>query len=74
MSVTRLRFEQVEIRATRRWVENGKKRQQTQRFSQTINPFNKTSDGRIKDRETILAELRERRDAWLASNGGSNEK
>ena len=60
----RIRFEEVKLKATRRWTENGKKRQETKVFMQTINPFNK-SGGRVKSYDEILVELKAERDAWL---------
>lgn len=33
-------------------------------FFQTLNPFNKTEDGAIKDRMTIYKELRVEAEAW----------
>lgn len=62
---TRYTFDKVEIKGTRRWKENGKKRQQTKVFMQTLNPFNKNSDGTVKTREQIMEQLLTARDAWL---------
>lgn len=62
----KIRFEEVKISATRRWTENGKRRQETRVFMQTINPFNKNADGLPKTREQIFQELKTERDAWLA--------
>lgn len=61
----RITFNEVAVKATRRWVEDGKKRQQTRKFFQTINPFNKGADGRVKDRDQIMREITAKRDAWL---------
>lgn len=62
----RYQFEEVSLKAVRRWTdENGKKRQQTKKFMQTINPFNKNADGSLKDRKQIMAELVIQRDAWM---------
>lgn len=61
-------FEEVSVKAVKRWVdENGKKHQQTKKFYQTINPFNKDKDGFPKNREQILAEIKAERDAWLVA-------
>lgn len=70
MRVTRLTFEEVAIKATRRWIDpaTGRKRQETMKFSQTLNPFNKTPDGRVKSRAQILEEIKAQRDAWLAGS------
>jgi hypothetical protein len=61
----RITFNEVAVRATRRWTENGKKRQQTRKFFQTINPFNKGANGLPKDRDQIMREITAKRDAWL---------
>ena len=54
----RINYEEVKLKATRYYKdENGKKRQQTKTFSQTINPFNKNHDGTIKTRDDIWKEL-----------------
>jgi len=58
-------FEVVAIKGTMRWTENGKRRQKTREFSQTINPFNKNADGSIKDRSQIMWELIAQRSDWL---------
>ncbi len=65
MRTTRIVFDQIEVKATVRWrdPETGKPRQQTKRFMQTYNPFNKRSDGQIKSREEIRTEVN--RDAQL---------
>ena len=63
----RVNFEEVSIKATRRWTdENGKKRQQTRKFFQTINPFNNGADGLPKSRDQIMSELQAEKTAWLA--------
>lgn len=60
-------FNEVFIRATKKWTdESGKKHQQTKKFWQTINPFNKNPDGSIKTGEQILLELKAERDQWLS--------
>lgn len=62
----RIHFDEVAVRATRRWTdEAGKKRQQTRKFFQTLNPFNKGADGLPKERDQILKEIFAKRDAWL---------
>ena len=70
--MSRFMFEEVAIRVTKRWKdESGKKRQQTKKFYQTINPFNKNAKGLKKNRSEILAELKEESEAWLnESHGG----
>jgi len=55
----RISFECVEHKATKRWTDaSGKKRQQTMKFFQTLNPFNKGADGFPKSREQIWKELK----------------
>lgn len=66
-------FEEVSVKATKRWTdENGKRRQKTKTFSQTINPFNKNSDGTIKTRQDIVREISAERDAWMRE--GSDDR
>lgn len=66
MITRRMAFTEVSIYAIRRWKdENGKRRQKTRKFSQTLNPFNKNQDGSLKTREDILDELKGERDSWL---------
>lgn len=43
----------------------GKNAQRRKKFFQTINPFNKNTDGITKTREDILVELHKRRADWL---------
>lgn len=62
----RVTFQQVKLKGVRRWTENGKRRQETQEFMQTVNPFNKGADGLPKTREQILSELSKERSEWLA--------
>jgi hypothetical protein len=66
--VSTYRFEQIVLKATRRWTENGKKRQETRTFMQTLNPYNKNADGSLKSRGQIYAELIAERKAWLDAN------
>lgn len=63
----RITFQEVKVRGVRRWKDpqTGKQRQSTRTFMQTINPFNKTSDGIPKDHGTIYKEICAERDAWL---------
>jgi hypothetical protein len=59
-------FQEVAITATKRWVDaSGKRRQQTKKFFQTINPYNKGKDGMPKTREQILTEIAADRAAWM---------
>lgn len=60
-----INYEEVSIKATKRWEEEGKKRQKTRTFSQTINPFNKDNDGNIKGRDQIMKEISKEAEKWL---------
>lgn len=55
------------MKGTRYWKDpvSGKRRQQTRSFIQTINPFNKNSQGLIKTRYEIVAELVKARSEWI---------
>lgn len=44
----------------------GKKVRRQRTFSQTLSPFNKTPDGRVKDILQIYRELNEKAEAWQA--------
>jgi hypothetical protein len=60
------RFEEVTVIARKWWKDtDGKRRQRTRRFSQTLNPFNQDADGSPKTRDQIMAELVAERKAWL---------
>ena len=65
--MTLYRFEEVAVRGVRRWKDpvTGKKRQETRKFCQTVNPFNRGADGAPKTHAQILAEVTAERDAWL---------
>lgn len=65
----RIIFDEVAVKATKRWTDpaSGKKRQQTRKFYQTINPFNKGRDGLPKTRQQIMQEITAERDEWLRS-------
>lgn len=63
----RITFDEIKVTAKRVWTENGKRRQQTKTFMQTVNPFNKNADGTRKTREQIYAELMNQRKEWLSS-------
>jgi hypothetical protein len=65
--VSRIVFHEVSIRATKHWREGARRRTQTRKFYQTLNPWNKNAAGQPKSREEILAELIVERDAWLAA-------
>lgn len=62
----RVTFNEIAVKGTRRWVdETGRKRQQTRKFYQTVNPFNKNAEGHVKSRDEIVIEVRAECDAWL---------
>ena len=59
-------YREVSMKAVYRWVDaHGRKRQKTEKFFQTLNPFNKNADGSIKNSREILAELKPKYDQWL---------
>lgn len=64
--MSRISFDEVSVRGTRRWKDaDGKRHQQTRKFYQTINPFNKNADGSLKTREQIQHEISVQCAAWL---------
>lgn len=66
MRTTRYNFNEVSVKAIKRWIgPDGKKKQKTQKFYQTINPWNKNPDGSVKTREQIMAEIKIERDNWI---------
>lgn len=66
--MTRYVFNEVSIKGVKRWKDpvSGKPRQETRKFFQTINPFNKDDRGEPKCRDQILKEIKRERDEWLA--------
>lgn len=63
---TTYRYEVIEVKGVHRWVDaDGKKRQQTKKFFQTLNPFNLNKDGTAKTRDDIRKEITAERDKWL---------
>lgn len=67
--MTRIVCKEVSVKATRRWVDaDGKKRQETRKFWQTVNPFNRLPGGSLKTESDIRAEINAERAAWLASH------
>jgi hypothetical protein len=65
--MTTIRFEEVSLRARKRWKDaDGKRHQETKKFFQTMNPFNKAADGWPKTRYQIMEELMTEREFWLA--------
>lgn len=69
MRTRRINFDEVAVKGTKQWIDKdtGKRRQETRKFFQTVNPFNKGANGLPKTRDQILDEIRAERDAWLAS-------
>ncbi len=61
----KIKFQEVSLSATYRWKEDGKSRQVTKKFWQTISPFNIDGQGFVKSREQILKEITRARDSWL---------
>lgn len=61
----RITFEEISCKATKVWIENGRRRQRTKKFWQTLSPFNRNADGTLKTDVQIRAELVAERDAWL---------
>ncbi|MDO6489280.1 hypothetical protein Q4503_16415 [Colwellia sp. 6_MG-2023] len=59
-------FTEVSIKGVKKWKEDGKNKQKTKKFFQTLNPYNRNSDGDIKTRAEILKEITKERDEWLA--------
>lgn len=62
-------FDEVSVTATKHFVDSdGKKRQKTKTFFQTLNPYNRNSDGLPKTRKEIYTEILAERDAWLKTD------
>lgn len=62
----RVTFDKVELRGTKsgKCVSCGKRRRRATTVYQTLNPFNKGTDGLPKTREQIYVELREKLSEW----------
>lgn len=70
MNRVTIKCEKVSTKRTRRWIDqNGKKRQETREFFQTISPFNRNENGETKRREEILEEINREADAWFTAYG-----
>lgn len=64
-----VRFNEVSLKATKKWVDSdGKKRQKTKKFSQTINPWNRDAYGKPKSRSQIIFELKQQIEDWIRSD------
>lgn len=62
---TRVTFDEVSYRATKSGVCScGKRASRSEKFWQTLNPFNKNATGSPKTRDEILNELKESAQAW----------
>lgn len=65
--MTTIQFQEISLRGVSRWIdEDGRRRQKTKKFSQTISPFNLDADKNVKTAEQIRAELKIERDQWLS--------
>jgi hypothetical protein len=65
MRTRRIHFEQITVKAIRRWKDkHGLRKQETRSFTQTLNPFNLNARGVPKSRQEILAELYVQSAAW----------
>jgi len=64
--MTTVNFEKVSLTAIKscKCKGCGKTIRRQKKFYQTINPFNKNKDGRVKTRKEILKELKERIATW----------
>lgn len=62
----RITFDEIVLRETVRWRDpaTGRSRQMTRKFSQTVNPFNRGSDGEPKSPQQIREELRSEAYLW----------
>lgn len=71
----RIKFHWVGVIGVKRWIDvEGKKRQQTKHFRQTVNPFNKNASGETKTAAEIIGEEKVNREAWLAEGPPSESK
>ncbi len=68
--MTRHKFEEIFVKGIRKFKDplSGKNRQETRKFWQTQNPFNKDASGVVKSRDLIISEITAQRDAWLAES------
>lgn len=66
--MTTIRFQEIKRTVTRRLkcrnADCGKRFHRSRTFTQTINPFNKTTDGRVKGFSDIWPELGAECEAW----------
>jgi hypothetical protein len=68
--MARINFQEVSITRVRvgRCDVCGKRCQKKKKFYQTLNPFNKNSDGTVKSRDEILLEVKLDGDKWFESS------
>lgn len=68
-------FSVILVKATYRWKdpETGRTRQESKKFCQTLNPFNKNAQGQQKTINEIRVELMKDRDAWLLDRASSQK-
>jgi hypothetical protein len=70
--MTRVKFAEVSLKATFRWrTADGKARQRTKKFWQTLNPFNIGKNGEPKNRYEIMDELQVQKRLWLLRMGNA---
>lgn len=60
-------FEEVSVKGTKVWTEEGKKKQKTKKFSQTLNPFNRNEFGQQKSRSEVMKEITTEKNKWINS-------
>lgn len=61
-----IKFEEIKVKGVKKWKENGKTRQKTRVFSETVNPFNVDENGKQRSRQDIFNGLIKQRDEWLS--------
>jgi hypothetical protein len=67
-----IKFEQVKLKATFKWRSvEGRMRQRTKVFWQTINPFNIGKGNQPKNRYEIMDELQVQKRLWLLRMGNA---
>ena len=62
-------FQEVSIKATKSYIDGGKRRTKTKKFYQTLNPFNVNAAGVPKTQSEIMVDLRAEMQAWLIAPG-----
>jgi len=69
MSTFTYRYKEIKTKRVKKYIcDDGKKRQVTRVFSQTINPFNKNKDGTQKTSHQIMDEIEKEADLWMKSD------